>query len=531
MKQSALLATVFSALLLMGSSGNQSTFRADFPLAVTPADTTDILAAVLALQKAMPAPPAEFRPGHVTPRQIDDYLETSEEGFSIQLPRGSLTPSPTVFRDLLLVSGGFGSKEFYAFDAATGKVRWALDLDDDGPSSAVVEDDVAVFNTESCTIFACDALTGEMLWSHYLGDPLMSTPSIADGMVFTAYPAGGRGGNQYLNAPSSIYDNQIQQPVPVLPSQPEPGTGSAENKDGIDIQATHVLIALELRTGRIAWQKWIDGDIMSAPVVDGEELYVTTFPGTLYKFSAKSGDILAARALQATSAPVIAGGEVFTSRRADDGKGKVKETLSVQERALRGAVRGTYIRPAPYLDEAVQSKSALKQAAVAYDAGNGFAGGAPVQAGAAKASLNIGQSNVSSLQSFQGSRILHRAARNYATMGDEVVCTDAGSGKVLWKQSLAGNLHQSGGFLGTPPLEVDGRIIVATVEGALHVFDADSGKEQQRYDIGGEVRFQPVVQDGRIYLSTVGGKVVCIDTGNPDLTGWPTWGRNAAHTN
>ena len=186
MKQSALLATAFSAFLLLGSSGNRTSLRAALPPAETPADTTDILAAVIALQQSMPAPPTEFRPGHVNSRQIEDYLEKSDGGFAIQLPRGSLTPSPTVYQDLLLVSGGFGSKEFYAFDALTGQVKWALDLDDDGPSSAVVEEDIAVFNTESCTIVACDVLTGELLWSHYLGDPLMSTPSIAGGLVFTA---------------------------------------------------------------------------------------------------------------------------------------------------------------------------------------------------------------------------------------------------------------------------------------------------------------------------------------------------------
>ena len=49
-----------------------------------------------------------------------------------------------------------------------------------------------VYNTESCTIFAHDAKSGKLLWSYWLGDPLMSSPSIAAGRVFAAYPASGR---------------------------------------------------------------------------------------------------------------------------------------------------------------------------------------------------------------------------------------------------------------------------------------------------------------------------------------------------
>jgi len=44
-----------------------------------------------------------------------------------------------------------------------------------------------VFNTESCTIFALEAETGQQLWSYWLGDPLTSTPTIAQGRVFTSY--------------------------------------------------------------------------------------------------------------------------------------------------------------------------------------------------------------------------------------------------------------------------------------------------------------------------------------------------------
>ena len=51
--------------------------------------------------------------------------------------------------------------------------------------------------------------------------------------------------------------------------------------------------------------------------------------------------------------------------------------------------------------------------------------GAPAAANAGKAAYNIGQSSVSGLQAFQGSRILRFGALSVSSMGDEVVGLDA----------------------------------------------------------------------------------------------------------
>ena len=140
-------------------------------------------------------PPSKFRQGHVTPRKFDEKAHQKlADGFSVQLPSKAPIPTPTIYKDKVYVSGGFHSKEFYCFDAKTGALVWAIDLDDDGPTAAVCDGSVCVFNTESCTLFAVDADTGKHLWSHWLGDPLTSTPTIAGGVVFTSYPANGGGG-------------------------------------------------------------------------------------------------------------------------------------------------------------------------------------------------------------------------------------------------------------------------------------------------------------------------------------------------
>src|SRR5262245_46128467 len=196
-------------------------------------------------------PPTQFRPGHVNPRKLDEKaIAKTATGLEISLPSKAPIPTPTVYDGKLLVSGGFHSKEFYCFDAATGKFIWGINLDDDGPTAAACDDGIGVFNTESCTLFAVDINTGKQLWSYWLGDPLTSTPTIANGKVFTSYPARGGGGQQGL-APNNAA--QAANPPPAQ-GKPADATGKAQPP------CSHVLAAFDLKTGKILWQRWIDSD-------------------------------------------------------------------------------------------------------------------------------------------------------------------------------------------------------------------------------------------------------------------------------
>lgn len=466
----------------------------------------DVLQHALAMNADnMPKPPSHFKAGHISFADMSsDYLTKTKNGFIVKLPSNTNIPTPTIHDGKVYVSGGFGSKQYFAFDAKTGEKTWAVNLDDDGPSSGVIEDGVLVYNTESCTIFAADAKTGKYLWSHWLGDPLMSMPAVANGKVFTAYPC-------YAN---SGFTAEIKE----------------KSKTAYVMKATHALIALDLKTGKILWQKWIDGDVMSAPVCEGENLYLTSFPGTVYKFNQKNGDILSAKYMRATSAPIIQNGEMTVSRRSDKGEGKAYESIAKLDETKMNLKHQFGTKEAEYLNKNVQEKSELKTISMNYDASNGFAGGAPASSGAYVAAENIGQSNVSSLQSFQGSRILSYKGKNYSTRGDEIVCTDS-DGKTTWNTKLSGNLRSVGGFLGTPPLAVGGKIIVATYNGEIQILNAESGKLESKYETKENIRYQPVVQDGWIYVTTTSGKLIAINTENTSLTGWPMWGGNAQHTN
>src|SRR5262249_19014160 len=109
------------------------------------------------------------------------------KGWKLVIPGGRALATPAVVGDKVFLGGGFGSHEFYAFDAATGKKLWLYQTADDGPTAAVVDEDYVAFNTESCELEII-TLGGKPLWKKWLGDPLMSMPAIADGKVYMAYP-------------------------------------------------------------------------------------------------------------------------------------------------------------------------------------------------------------------------------------------------------------------------------------------------------------------------------------------------------
>src|SRR5436190_20130591 len=97
------------------------------------------------------------------------------KGWKLTVPGRRPLATPAVVDGRVFLGGGFGSYDFYAFNAADGALAWQYQTTDDGPTAAVVEDDHIVFNTESCEL---EVLTveGTPVWKKWLGDPLMSMP-------------------------------------------------------------------------------------------------------------------------------------------------------------------------------------------------------------------------------------------------------------------------------------------------------------------------------------------------------------------
>jgi Ca-activated chloride channel family protein len=440
------------------------------------------------------APAAPMKVADAVPFQTKDG---KIKGWKIVIPGNRPLATPAVVDGKVFIGGGFGSHEFYAFDAVTGKKLWQYQTADDGPTAAVVYDGSVAFNTESCEL---EILTydGKPVWKKWLGDPLMSMPAIAENKVYMAYP-------------DSKGDHQ------------------------------HYLAAFDRKTGRQLWKAKITGEIITAPVINEQKVYLATLDGTLYCFGQHDGELIWQEKKNTTSAPAVHDGQCYFSRRDEvtirkDGKEVKQQNEQVAGRAVTAiAVVKDFketTRQADYLDYAKRAASPVEQKAQAADSGVGFGGAGKGDAKIMQAQSNLGQASVSGVWSYQGSRPIVHDGRLYSCMGDTLQCVDPKTEKVLWKQTIRKDRKDTGPLLDsalTPPAVVNGKIFLGTAFGDVQCRDLKTGAMQWSANVGEPVAFQPAVARGRVYVSTSTGHLYCLETGDAGDDGWLMWGGSAAH--
>ena len=486
-----------------------------------------------------------------------------QKGWKVTIPGDHALATPAIVEGKLFIGGGFGSHEFYAFDAQTGKMLWRYRTSDDGPTAAVVAEGCVAFNTESCELEILTA-DGKPQWKKWLGDPLMSMPAISGGRLLMAFP-----------------DSKGDQ--------------------------EHHLACFDLKTGKELWRRPVAGEIITAPVIDDEQVFLATLEGSLYCFHAKDGSLAwTEKEKNVTSAPTLWNGRCWFSRRQETtvtkaGK-KVKqqmEQLAMREMRRKSPIHdlATTQRVADYLDYSkrgggvvggfggmggmgggmmapASKKEAASQKA---DAGVGFDGGGigvdepptpttgpakkpapssspPAQLPAVQqiggkgdakidqAAQNLGQGTVNGVWSYQGSKPFFYRGRLYAAMGDTLVCVDPKTENVLWKTVLRPPKEEKKGEKAaegedlldatiSPPALSNGKVFVGTNYGDVVCLSADQGELLWKASLGQSesIGFQPAVAAGRVYVSTESGSLYGLETGDPKDDGWLMWGANAAH--
>ncbi|MBK6965767.1 MAG: PQQ-binding-like beta-propeller repeat protein [Bacteroidales bacterium] len=133
-----------------------------------------------------------------------------------------------------------------------------MEPSDNGVSASVCDENFLVITTESCTLYAIDAGTGELAWSKWLGPSLNSTPTVAGGKVYVVYPT------------------QLDQYI-IETDNPEM------------IEKPYAIICFELKTGAILWQNRIDSEPLGSPVAYGNSVYITTSKGYLHRLTIQPG--------------------------------------------------------------------------------------------------------------------------------------------------------------------------------------------------------------------------------------------------
>ena len=402
------------------------------------------------------------------PRGGNARFNTGEgrRGWITAMPTDQLLTSPAFGHGKIFLGGGFASRRFFAFNAYTGELSWALRAPDGGPTAAIVENNRVIFNTESCTIFAANAQTGELLWSRYLGDPLMSQPVADDERVFSAYPAG----------------------------------------------ETHRFGAYRLTDGEPQWTRDIPADVIQAPQIHGDSVFFATMDGTVFRLQRETGRVVWRRDVGASSAVWVAeDGNVLLARRVDEGSTPREQMIVLA--ATNGSVRHRgELYDAPYLDGESRDRVLMSGQAGAW--------------GTARSGSRLGLNNVASGWAFQGSSPAIDNGRAYFAVGSEIRARDMSTGRTVWRRSYA---DASGAQAVSPPAVVGSQIVFGTVDGHLYSADIDTGMTLWAYDVGEPIQFQPIVAQGWVYVATARGNIIGLEIGDPGFDGWHMWGGNAQH--
>ncbi len=475
------VSAAFALLVVAGLSQSQTQYPPYGPYPVSP--------------PPYPAPPPRpVRP--VDPMEPVPFRDGRIYGWKVAIPGSRPLATPAIAEGKLYLGGGFGSHEFYGLDAYTGRRMWTYHTADDGPTAAVVEAGLIAFNTESCEL---EVLTtaGRPLWKKWLGDPLMSMPAMEGGRVFMAFPdSRGRG--------------------------------------------TYYLAAFDLRDGGEVWRAPLPGEIITAPVIEGDRIYVSTVGGMMVAINRRDGSRIWEEARNATSAPAIWNDRAFFSRRdatqVRSGNSMVAQQTEILASKAAAAPASPTVdmkdtrRNADYLDYAKRADGAAEKQSQSYDAAVGFGGLNKGSASMAPAQANLGQASVHGIWAYQGSKQFVVNGRLYSSMGDATQCVDAPTGRVLWSRNLrdARRPGYADDIL-TPPAVANGKVFVGTRWGYVYALNAETGAVIWQVDIGEPVSFQPAVAMGRVYVGTDRGSVFALETGDPRDDGWMMWGGNPRH--
>jgi outer membrane protein assembly factor BamB len=229
-----------------------------------PAVPFDLAADRAVVKVSVPVPPSGGSVGFT--------FADERPGWVARIPDAQQLPSVAYGHDRVFVSGGFNSVSFYALDATTGRIEWATtNLEDNGPTAAIIDGDDVLFNTESCTMFSLNAKTGKRNWLRYLGDPTLAQIALVDGLVYSSYP--------------------------------DKSTGE------------QMLGAFRSKTGAPVWARQVGAELLATPVISGDSVYVSTIAGMTYRFDHRNGKTKWVKPLRATTAPWIVGDELFVTRR------------------------------------------------------------------------------------------------------------------------------------------------------------------------------------------------------------------------
>jgi outer membrane protein assembly factor BamB len=181
-----------------------------------------------------------------------------------------------------------------AFGREKGNLLWRIPIVGGVEGGADYVNDRIFFGGNNGLFYSASLKNGEVYWTFPAKTEVLSAPSLWEGNVYFL------AGNNILYALDAaegrelwIYSRVDSQNISVR------GASRPVINKGILYMgfSDGYLVALDAKTGTVKWEQWINKnkrfkDLDGAPLVDGDEIYITGFDSALYCLKKDSGNIL-----------------------------------------------------------------------------------------------------------------------------------------------------------------------------------------------------------------------------------------------
>jgi len=302
----------------------------------------------------------------------------------------------------------------------------------------------------------------------------------------------------------------------------ESGASPAVHSNGVLLINTYscTLYAIDVRTGRLLWSKWLAGTVYSTPSADEKSVFVVFRYGGAYvtcSFDLRSGNFNWINRVDSRviACPVVEGNEVHVASQSgfyyifDKETGKPLDVITTVDAVSSPTVTDKSI----YLTAKVDGKDKLVEIDRSTKKIKEFSGEIKPKY-VQMANGSVGHMN------FNGSRpVVYKNKYVVMTDIDGIKVFDCQTEQILWKESVQVNMSQV-------PIVADDKIYLATKSGTVNIYDVASGSMESIKGKDAEIDAQPVFHKGFLFVVSAG--VLSAIRSNKKFQ-WNQWNKDSRH--